>query len=284
MALSCHDPLLTEHQQIQLYITSLGNPLHTDVALQQLAPLDDAVIFAWVYVQRNASQEVAPTQHQRQPSCTPFKPPLTTAALTEGGASGATTIETLRLTPAKIAQRRKDGRCFHYHDMFTNGHKKVCKQLFIIEVIGEDDEPPLPNDTEEPTISLHTLTGICPRSGRTMQLVVTINGICLTTLLDSGSTHNFVDVEAAAHAGIQLGAPSGLHMSITNGDRIPSLGCYRHMPLSITDELFVIDCYDIALGSHEIVLGLQWLESLGPILWDFSHRIIQFVSNGHTVC
>jgi hypothetical protein len=64
MALSCHDPLLTEHQQIQLYITSLGNPLHTDVALQQLAPLDDAVIFAWAYVQRNASQEVAPTQHQ----------------------------------------------------------------------------------------------------------------------------------------------------------------------------------------------------------------------------
>jgi hypothetical protein len=49
-------------------------------------------------------------------------------------------METLWLTPVEIAQqRRKDGRCFHCHDMFTNGHKKVCKQLFIIEVIGDED-------------------------------------------------------------------------------------------------------------------------------------------------
>jgi hypothetical protein len=40
-----------------------------------------------------------------------------------------------------------------------------------------------------------------------MQLVVNINGTRLTALLNSGSAHNFVDVEAAARAGIQLGAP-----------------------------------------------------------------------------
>jgi predicted aspartyl protease len=40
-----------------------------------------------------------------------------------------------------------------------------------------------------------------------MQLVVNINGTRLTALLNSGSTHNFVDVEVAARAGIQLGAP-----------------------------------------------------------------------------
>jgi hypothetical protein len=44
MSLSCHDPLLTKPQQIQLYITGLGDPFRTDVALQQPATLDDAVI------------------------------------------------------------------------------------------------------------------------------------------------------------------------------------------------------------------------------------------------
>jgi hypothetical protein len=44
MSLSCHDPLLTKPQQIQLYITGLGDPLRTDVALQQPATLDDTVI------------------------------------------------------------------------------------------------------------------------------------------------------------------------------------------------------------------------------------------------
>jgi hypothetical protein len=49
MALSCHGPSLTEHQQIQLYITGLGNPLRTDVALQQPATLNDVVIFVHAY-------------------------------------------------------------------------------------------------------------------------------------------------------------------------------------------------------------------------------------------
>jgi hypothetical protein len=30
------------------------------------------------------------------------------------------------------------------------------------------------------------------------------------------------------------------------------------MPFSIVDELFVIDCYNITLGSHEMVLSAQW--------------------------
>jgi hypothetical protein len=33
IALSCCDTSLTEQQQIQLFITGLGNPLRTDVAL-----------------------------------------------------------------------------------------------------------------------------------------------------------------------------------------------------------------------------------------------------------
>jgi hypothetical protein len=32
-----------------------------------------------------------------------------------------------------------------------------------------------------------------------------------------------------------------------------------------------------------MVLGIQWLESLGPILWDFRNRTMAFVWNGHRV-
>jgi hypothetical protein len=55
------------------------------------------------------------------------------------------------------------------------------------------------------------------------------------------------------------------------------------MPFSITDELFFIGYYGIALGLHEMVLDVQWLESLGPILWDFGCCVIQFVRNAHTM-
>jgi hypothetical protein len=33
-----------------------------------------------------------------------------------------------------------------------------------------------------------------------------------------------------------------------------------------------------------MVLGVQLLESLGPILWDFGHQTMVFVRNGRHIC
>jgi hypothetical protein len=56
-SLFCCDTTLFEPQQIQLFITGLGDPLCTDVVLQQPASLDNVVIFALTYEQRNVSRE-----------------------------------------------------------------------------------------------------------------------------------------------------------------------------------------------------------------------------------
>jgi hypothetical protein len=59
---ACHDTSLSEHQQIQLFITGLGDPLRIDVALQQLVTLDDAVIFTHAYEQCNTPREATTVQ------------------------------------------------------------------------------------------------------------------------------------------------------------------------------------------------------------------------------
>jgi hypothetical protein len=71
------------------------------------------------------------------------------------------------LTPIEITQWRKDGMCFHCNDFFSNGNKTICNQLFVIEVITEEG-PELPTKSKVLMISLHAITGIHPRSGRTM--------------------------------------------------------------------------------------------------------------------
>jgi hypothetical protein len=106
----------------------------------------------------------------------------------------------------------------------------------------------------------------------------------LIALLDSGSTHNFIDVKAASRAGITLGGRSGMRVVVANGDQLQSPRSCRGLPVSIGDEQFTIDCYGLALGSYHMVLGVQWLESLGPILWDFGLRTIQFIRGGHRAC
>jgi len=39
----------------------------------------------------------------------------------------------------------------------------------------------------------------------------------------------------------------------------------------------------VPLGSSEMILGVQWLSTLGPILWDFEKLIIEFNHQGKQV-
>jgi hypothetical protein len=138
--------------------------------------------------------------------------------------------------------------------------------LFIIEVMDEDDVNDLSSMTDEPTISLHALTGIQPRTSRTMALMVNVNGTQLITLLDSSSTHTFIDNTTASRTCIILTARHGLRVMVANGDKLPASGCCSNMVITVHDQHFQIDCYGLPLGSYGMVLGIQWLESLGPIL------------------
>jgi hypothetical protein len=111
MALSCRDPSITEPQQIQLFITGLGDPLRTNVALQQPSTLDDTVIFARAYEQRNASRDTGQPQAARgggrfanRTTAQPSAPSSTASA----GSVAATNVKpvssVVRLSPTEIAQ------------------------------------------------------------------------------------------------------------------------------------------------------------------------------------
>jgi hypothetical protein len=93
-----------------------------------------------------------------------------------------------------------------------------------------------------------------------MQIQVDIKGNRLLALLDSGSTHNFIDTEATTRVGIVLTGRGGLRVVVANGDRLTSTRCCKAMDISIHGEQFQIDCNGLALGFYDMVLGVQWLE------------------------
>ena len=39
--------------------------------------------------------------------------------------------------------------------------------------------------------------------------------------------------------------------------------------------------FALTLGRYDVVLGTQWLRTLGPILWDFVELWMQFSPDGH---
>jgi hypothetical protein len=132
-------------------------------------------------------------------------------------------------------------------------------------------------------ISIHALTCVQPLHGSMMQLHVTIKGAKLLTLLASGLTHNFINTEVAVRVGLMLASRSSLPVAVANGDHLTSPMCCKAFAISIASEQFQIDCYGLALGSYEMAIDVQWLGSLGPILWDFGRRTLAFVRKGHRV-
>jgi hypothetical protein len=147
----------------------------------------------------------------------------------------------------------------------------------MIEMLDADEEEADHGPTtNEPTISISALTGIHPRKGRTMQVFVTIYDMVLRALLDSGSTHNFVDSEVAARVGIVFSSHAGLSVAVANGDRLESAGSCTNLKILIAGDAFTIDCYGLSLGSYDMVLGVQWLESLGGLVGlQEPHTVVQ---------
>jgi hypothetical protein len=125
----------------------------------------------------------------------------------------------------------------------------VCKQLFCIKVTEDNDTQV--DDTDTPVISIHAFTGIRPHVGCTMQLYIIINDARITALVHLGSTHNFVDLDTAERISLKFGGRAGLRVTMANDERVHSPGCCKDLPITIGDEPFTLDYFNLALGSHE---------------------------------
>jgi hypothetical protein len=186
-----------------------------------------------------------------------------------------------RLSPTEIVKRRKQGLCFNCNEKFAPGHH--CTQLISIEVFDSyvDTMDLTEEYVEEVHVSLQELTGLWSiRATDTMQLTVCIGKYNFTTLLDRGSTHNLFDEGALIRAGLTATAWPGLRVMVANGDQVASKGVCRAVPLLIGDQHFTADCFTIPLGGFDIVLGVCWLRTLGPILWDFNNMTVSFTRGG----
>lgn len=80
--------------------------------------------------------------------------------------------------------------------------------------------------------------------------------------------------------GIHMQPKSGLSVTVANGDHVASLGLCRAMPILIGKEAFTLDCYAMPFDGFDVVLGVQWLRTLGPITWDFSCMTMAFARAG----
>jgi hypothetical protein len=169
-----------------------------------------------------------------------------------------------------MAAKREKSECYNCTEQFPREHLKtrLMKGIYLLQL---DDDPPLKDttETEDPLISLNAIMGIA--GADPMQLAVCVGDQLLGALVDSGSTHSFISMVAASRLHLDLMPLPSLRVKVANGDRVATTDVYRKTRIYIISEEFIIDLFVIPVDSCDMVLGVHWLCTLGPILWDFTH-------------
>lgn len=169
------------------------------------------------------------------------------------------------------------------------GHRCRAQKLYFLggvliegdldneaEQIEEEAEGPSVVQTESSLeILLHAISGTL--NLQTMRVKGSINRHSVKVLIDSGSTHNFIDSEAARKARLEIHKEGTMDVMVANGEKINSLRCCRKESLSVQGIAITTEFY---LEGFEVVLDAYWLQTLGPILWDFSNLWMKFTLNG----
>jgi hypothetical protein len=135
-----------------------------------------------------------------------------------------------------------------------------------------------PVDVTAFVVSLHAMAGI--KTAKTMLLSVTIHGERLTVFVDTGSTHNFLSGDAMRRLALQSAGAEKFSVTVANGDRLTCQGVARQVPIVIGNDPFSIDCVGIDLGCYDFILGVDFMSTLGPILWDLDMLTLIFWREG----
>jgi hypothetical protein len=234
------------------------------------------------------AQQVVSSQN-RKPSFIPRPKPVNPT-------TPSAPLKIQKLTRAEMDECQLKGLCYNCDDKYFPSHKCKEQNLFmaISEEISEEDEetpsmsespestditPPSDPPEVEPVISLNALTGFS--TPQTLKLIGYIKHRKVIILVDSGSTHNFIHRRIAQETHCYIHAVNNFQIMIANGGSMKCGGRCENVRLQIGDYHLKSHMFSIDMGGCDIVLGADWLRTLGPILMDFKDLTMQFDQEGH---
>lgn len=110
-------------------------------------------------------------------------------------------------------------------------------------------------------LSIHALLGSW--GSQTLQLSKIVS-----MLVDSGSSHNFINISVARRLGLKLIAIPTKIVSVANGLKLPIQFIIKSLKWRTNGVEFEADFFAMPIGGYDVVLGINWLSTLGEIKFD----------------
>eukprot|EP00253_Pinus_taeda_P006169 PITA_06169 len=132
-----------------------------------------------------------------------------------------------------------------------------------------------------PTITCNALVGIT--TPQTIKIEGQIKKKKVIVLIDSGSTHNFIHCKVTKELNCFLYLEPKCQVMISNGGTINCSGKCHNVKLSMGEYVVTSPMLSIPMGGADVVLGVQWLQSLGTIAFNFQELFMKFSMEGKKV-
>lgn len=200
------------------------------------------------------------------------------------------------LSAAETQARRDKGLCFNCDEKWGPNHRCKARFLFLLgdDIDGEQTDM-VPGatveaefaahigETEEAASQLSLNAFVGHYNPKTFRVTAQVSRDPIQILIDSGSSHNFLQAQVAMHLGLITESTKPLSVLVGNGETLTCSQLARQVSLNIQGHIFKLDFHLINLNGSDEVLGIQWLKLLGLILTDYDQVITKFMWAGRMV-
>jgi len=173
----------------------------------------------------------------------------------------------------------------HYIEVLSDSEEEdVVGHLKNMEVAqakeehthGEEEEESMLKQTRIKKVVITSISGV--KKFSTFKTKGVLHGQRIKILIDGGASHNFIDVALVSRRHLLTVEFEGFLVEVEGGNTMP---CDRYIPqmsltlgrYNLTQDLYVMD-----LPDTNVILGVQWLSTLGPITTNYKTMEMSFNS------
>ncbi|KAJ3690878.1 hypothetical protein LUZ61_020042 [Rhynchospora tenuis] len=192
-----------------------------------------------------------------------------------------------------MEQKKALGLCYKCNERYYPGHQCTLKTVNVIseqeeasvEITSSDEETKERGENEEAVeqavISMHATND--QQKINSMKFKGHIKGVPICALIDSGSTHSFVNPEVIKGLELSTQQTHPMVVRVANGGKMVTDRKCDSLKFEIQGVPFEKDVRLLAVEGYDVILGLDWLVNQGPMKIDWGKGKLAFMKEGREV-